>query len=342
MPAPCRPPANKVKSCVVPQPRKPAPHRGIQIAIPKECEWAETRWNGADGNCTDFAVLAAPLAYASTRLQRQTHIIDGMLRGCLRVLLWVPLIPLLAAADDGLPPAATTKVDFARDIAPLFEQRCFMCHGPRQQMSGLRLDQKAAALKGGRSGAVIVPHDSAGSRLIRLVAGVSADKKVMPPMGARLTAAEIGLLRAWIDQGVEWPESVTAVSRPSHWAFQKIARPEPPAVRNRAWPRNAIDDFVLAKLESESIAPSPEAARSTLIRRVSLDLTGLPPSPDEVRDFLGDNRPDAYERAVDRLLDSPHYGENGAATGWISRVTPIPTAMRRTARVPGRGATASG
>ena len=231
------------------------------------------------------------------------------------LLCLLPCFPLIAlAADDGLPPAATTKVDFARDIAPLFEKRCFMCHGPQQQMSGLRLDRKAAALQGGKSGAVIVAHDSAASRLIRLVAGVSADKKVMPPAGPRLSAAEVGLLRAWIDQGVEWPESapVAAVARPSHWAFQKIARPDPPAVRNRAWPRNAIDDFVLAKLESEGIAPSPEASKSTLIRRLSLDLTGLPPSPDEVRDFLSDNRPDAYERLADRLLDSPHYGEKWA------------------------------
>jgi len=224
-------------------------------------------------------------------------------------LLGFPLT--MTAADDGLPPAATGKVDFARDIAPLFEKRCFMCHGPQQQMSGLRLDQKAAALKGGSSGAVIIPGNSAGSRLIRLVAGASSDQKVMPPAGARLSAAEVGLLRGWIDQGVEWPETATTsmLARPSHWAFQKITHPDPPAVRNRAWARNVIDNFILAKLESESIAPSPEASKSTLIRRVSLDLTGLPPTPDEVRAFLADNRPDAYERLVDRLLDSPHYGE---------------------------------
>jgi hypothetical protein len=227
------------------------------------------------------------------------------------LLCMLPCFALLSrAADDGLPPAATTKVDFARDVAPIFEKRCFMCHGPQQQMSGLRLDQKAAALKGGRSGAVIIPRESANSRLIRLVAGVSADKKVMPPGGARLTATEVGLLRGWIDQGAEWTEtSSSAAPRPSHWSFQKITHPDPPAVRNHTWARNAIDNFILAKLESESIAPSPEASKSTLIRRVSLDLTGLPPSPDEVRAFLADNRPDAYEHLVDRLLDSPHYGE---------------------------------
>ncbi|HEX3745647.1 MAG TPA: PSD1 and planctomycete cytochrome C domain-containing protein [Bryobacteraceae bacterium] len=236
-----------------------------------------------------------------------------MLRGCARVLLCLlPCFPLIAAAaDDGLPPAATSKVEYARDIAPLLAGHCYMCHGPQQQMSGLRLDLKADALKGGKSGAVLVPRNSAVSRLIRLVAGVSPDKKVMPPAGARLTAAEIGLLRGWIDQGLEWPDTpvVTAVAKPSHWSFQKIVRPDPPAVQNRAWPRNAIDDFVLAKLESEGIAPSPEASKETLLRRVSLDLTGLPPSPEEVGEFLSDNRPDAYERVVDRLLASPHYGE---------------------------------
>jgi mono/diheme cytochrome c family protein len=222
------------------------------------------------------------------------------------------LVPLLAASGDGLPPPAKTKVDFARDVAPLFEKRCFACHGPGQQMSSLRLDRKDAALKGGRSGRVIVPHDSAGSRLIRLVAGTDADKKVMPPAGARLTAAEVGILRAWIDQGAEWPEGVSVASRPSHWSFQEIARPTPPVVRNPAWARNAIDDFVLAKLESEAIAPSPEAGKRQLIRRLSLDLTGLPPTPEEVRDFLADTHPDAYDRLVDRLLASPHYGEKWA------------------------------
>jgi len=122
-------------------------------------------------------------------------------------------------------------------------------------MSGLRLDQKEAALKGGASGADIQPGNSAGSRLIRLVAGV--DGKAMPPSGTRLTAAEIGVLRAWIDQGLDWPSvRVAAASGSTHWAFQGIRRADPPAVRNRAWVRNPVDNFVLAKLESEGIAPS--------------------------------------------------------------------------------------
>jgi hypothetical protein len=208
-------------------------------------------------------------------------------------------------ADAQLPPSATVKIDFARDIEPLLAKRCLVCHGAQQQMSGLRLDQRDAALKGGDSGPDIVTGKSAESRLIRLVAG--QEKKVMPPVGERLSANEIGLLRAWIDQGVAW-----SVARAPHWSFQKIQRPAVPAVTDRAWPRNEVDNFILARLEREGIAPSPEAGKLTLLRRLSLDLTGLPPTPEEVREYLSDNRPDAYERLVDRLLDSPHYGEKWA------------------------------
>ena len=213
---------------------------------------------------------------------------------------WVPL----RAADVALPPAAKTKIEFARDIEPLLSKRCFSCHGAQQQMSGLRLDQKEAALKGGKAGVDILPGKSAESRLIRLVAGL--DQKFMPPMGAHLTAAEVGVLRAWIDQGLEWS------ARAPHWSFQKIQRPVVPTVRNRTWGRNAVDSFILARLEREGITPAPEAPKATLLRRVSLDLTGLPPTPEQEREFLGDTRPDAYERLVDRLLDSPHYGEKWA------------------------------
>jgi Protein of unknown function (DUF1553)/Protein of unknown function (DUF1549)/Planctomycete cytochrome C len=219
-------------------------------------------------------------------------------------LVWCALLAGLASAQE-LPPPAKSKVDFGRDVAPLFAKRCQMCHGAQQQMSGLRLDQREAALKGGAAGVDIRPGDSANSRLIRLVAGV--DKKVMPPAGAKLTAEEIGVLRAWIDQGAVW-----GVQPAVHWSFQKIQRPPVPAVKNRAWVRNPVDAFILARLEKEGIEPSPEADRLTLLRRVSLDLTGLPPSPEQIREYLADTRDGAYERAVDRLLDSPHYGEKWA------------------------------
>ena len=191
------------------------------------------------------------------------------------------------------------KVDFTRDVEPLFQKRCYLCHGPQQQMSGLRFDQKESADR------VIQPGNSASSRLIQMVSGTQ--KKVMPPIGPRLTAAEIGMLRSWIDEGAPW---AAGGAQPAvHWSFRKIQRPEPPAVGDRAWVRNPIDQFVLAKLDSEGIAPSSEAGKITLIRRASLDLTGLLPTPQEVEAFVHDNRPDAYDRVVDRLLASPHYGE---------------------------------
>ena len=213
---------------------------------------------------------------------------------------------------------AAEPIEFTRDIEPLLRKRCHGCHGQATQMSGLRLDDKASALKGGASGIVIVPGQSGQSRLIRLVAGLE-DKKVMPPGGPRLSPQEIGLLRAWVDQGANWPDAPQAStvasagkSRPAHWSFQPVARPQPPRTRNETWSRNPIDHFVLAKLERDGIEPAPEADRRTLIRRVFFDLIGLPPSPAEVDAFLRDNRPDAYERLVDQLLESPHYGERWA------------------------------
>ncbi len=221
-----------------------------------------------------------------------------------------------------LPPEAKMRVDFARDIEPILKGRCIVCHGSQQQMGGLRLDRRADALRGGNSGPVITAGDSAASRLIRLVAGLEKGL-VMPPAGKRLSAQEVGLLRAWIDQGANWPvrEQTSGIAGergkdepgvPKHWAFQPVKRPEAPAVGNRNWVRNPIDNFILARLEAEGIEPSPEAGRVTLIRRLSFDLIGLPPTPKEVAEFLADNRPDAYERLVDRLLDSPHYGEKWA------------------------------
>ena len=223
----------------------------------------------------------------------------------------------LVASDGALPPAASHPVDFTAEIQPLFRERCTMCHGAQQQLSGLRLDRKADALRGGYSGAVIVPRASSDSKLIQLVAGMH-EEIVMPPIGERLTAEQVGVLRAWIDQGAPWPEQgpaaeVEQARRPSaHWAFQPISRPEPPAVGRTAWVRNEIDKFVLAKLEAKGLAPSPEADKVTLIRRLSLDLIGLPPTPAEVETFVQDQRPRAYEALVDRLMESPHYGERWA------------------------------
>lgn len=236
------------------------------------------------------------------------------MRSALSLTLGGVVSVALAIAQNQLPPKPA--IDFNVDIAPVFQQRCLSCHGAAQQMNGLRLDQKAAALAGGYSGPVIKPGNSTESKLIQLVSG--ATKIVMPPTGPRLTSEQIQLLRTWIDQGAPWPEGAPMAKpqmsavKGAHWAFQPPRRPKLPSVRKRDWIRNPVDHFVLARLESEGLTPSPEAARRTLIRRLSLDLIGLPPTPEQVADFLSDNRPDAYERLVDGLLASPHWGEKWA------------------------------
>src|SRR5579872_3449059 len=205
------------------------------------------------------------------------------------------------------PDVASAKVDFLKQIQPILESSCYTCHGPKMQMAGLRLDEKSAALSGGQSGAVIVPGKSADSPLYRRVAGLG-DQPRMPMGGKPLESPQIALIRAWIDQGAEWPDSATkeVAQVPKHWAYIPPKRPPLPKVVNASWPKNAIDSFLLARLEKEKLTPSPEADRVTLLRRLSLDLTGLPPSVEEVDAFVKDQRHDAYEKQVDRLLNSPH------------------------------------
>jgi hypothetical protein len=220
--------------------------------------------------------------------------------------------PAGAVAPDGaasLPPPAERRIDFRNEIQPILEAKCYACHGPSKQKSDLRLDRRAAALRGGAEGPDIVPGNSAGSPLVERIAGIDPDA-VMPPEGQPLTAEQVGILRAWIDQGAHWPEDDAAPDRArSHWGFRAPRRPALPRVADSAWARNPIDRFVLARLEAEGLKPSPEADRTTLVRRLSLDLVGLPPTIDEVDAFLADGRADACERLVDRLLASPHHGE---------------------------------
>ena len=217
---------------------------------------------------------------------------------------------LSAAVDvSKLPPPAARTVDFARDIQPVLEGSCWSCHGPKKQESGFRLDGRAAALKGGDHGAVILPGRSAESLLIHAVAGLDEDLK-MPKKGERLTAEQVGLLRAWIDQGARMPDELaTGKDLAQHWAFKAPVKPTLPKVKDSKWSRNEIDRFILARLEQEKLAPSPEADRVTWLRRLSLDLTGLPPTPAEVDAFVADKTRDAEAKQVERLLASPHYGE---------------------------------
>ncbi|MEO1997120.1 MAG: PSD1 and planctomycete cytochrome C domain-containing protein, partial [Planctomycetaceae bacterium] len=201
------------------------------------------------------------------------------------------------------------SVDYDRDIRPILTTRCLSCHGSRKQDGGLRLDVRKRALAGGDHGAVIVVGDAQSSALIRRVTSKQPDVR-MPAKGQPLTASQIGLLRRWIDQGATGlPKPTRASSAERHWAFQPIRSSKLPPVTDGDWPRNSIDQFVLSHLNERNIVPSPAASRATLIRRVYLDLIGLPPAWSRVLQFVSDPRPDAYERLVDELLASPRYGE---------------------------------
>jgi mono/diheme cytochrome c family protein len=221
----------------------------------------------------------------------------------------LPLGAVLAADIDlsKLPPPADRRIDFLQDVRPLFAAHCYTCHGPEKQKSNYRLDLKSHATKGGDIGRPIIPGDSAHSPLIQYVAGAHSEIS-MPPKGERLTRDQVAMLRAWIDQGAIWPpdaDNIKVADKSDWWSLKPIVKPAIPASTSG----NPIDGFILAKLEELHLKPSPEADRRTLIRRVTFDLTGLPPAPDEVESFLHDDDPRAYELLVDRLLASPHFGE---------------------------------
>ncbi|HEV2424278.1 MAG TPA: DUF1553 domain-containing protein [Terriglobia bacterium] len=234
---------------------------------------------------------------------------SGSLRLCLLVavgtgLLLGPRRALVAAGS----PART--IDFDREVRPILADKCFACHGPdeKQRMANLRLDVTEGLFADRGGYRIITPGDSAHSKLYLKIS--SSDPAFrMPPVFANrtLTAEQIETIKAWIDQGAKWER---------HWAWIAPRRPPVPEVQDKRWPRNPIDNFVLARLEREGLKPSPEADRATLLRRVSFDLTGLPPTPADLDSFLADKSPDAYEKHVDRLLASPHYGER-MAMPWL-------------------------
>jgi hypothetical protein len=218
------------------------------------------------------------------------------------------LTVLLIAAPWG---RAQSAPEFNRDVRPILADKCFLCHGPDAKSKNipLRLDQEAAAKADlGQGRRAIVPGDPASSVMVQRISAASPAQR-MPPSHSGLTLSpnEIATLRQWIAAGAKWEK---------HWSFLPPRRAPVPEVRSKAWPRNAIDNFILARLEREGISPSPGAARQTLIRRVTLDLTGLPPTPQEVDAFLADRSPQAYGKLVDRLLASPRYGERMAAR-WL-------------------------
>ena len=211
-----------------------------------------------------------------------------------------------ASAQSG----SAKPVDFNREIRPILSDFCFTCHGPdeKSRQTTLRLDSKENVFAERNGYRIVVPGDSAASRLYQKIS--SKDQALrMPPVwsGRSLTPKQIESVRLWIDQGAKWQ---------SHWAFDPPKRPELPKIQDKTWPKNAIDNFTLARLEAAGLKPSPAADKATLLRRVSLDLTGLPPTPAEVDAFVADRSPGAYEKRVDELLKSPHYGER-MAIQWL-------------------------
>ena len=208
-----------------------------------------------------------------------------------------------SGSDADKPSSTSAKIDFTRDIRPILSENCFRCHGPDTEAreADLRLDVRSAAFADLDGHRAIVPGHPGKSELFRRISTADADER-MPPADSKkkLTARQIETLRRWIKQGAPWAK---------HWAFIAPRRPKLPPVKNTKWVRNPIDAFVLARMETQGLAPSPPVDRVTLLRRLSLDLIGLPPTIEEVDAFLKDKRPGAYTRQVDRLLKSPHYGE---------------------------------
>jgi hypothetical protein len=237
---------------------------------------------------------------------------------CIDSLAAVILTAATVQAEVNTPsvPQAQAIEFFENQVRPILVENCFSCHGDKKQKAGLRLDSRAALLKGSETGPVVVLGNPAQSALIRAVRQ-DGDVK-MPPKG-KLPAEAIDALTAWVKLGAPWPETPKksqvngedriALARKSHWAFRPVRKPAVPVVQDQTWPLTPVDRFILAKLEQKGLRPAKPADRRTLIRRATLDLLGLPPTPEEVADFESDRSPDAFAKVIDRLLASPHYGE---------------------------------
>jgi mono/diheme cytochrome c family protein len=228
---------------------------------------------------------------------------------------WFVSLASPAAAQTG------TADFFEKSVRPVLVNHCLECHGPQKQKAGLRLDSRAALLSGGESGPALVPGKPGESLLIKALH--YKDEPRMPPKG-QLAADHIAALTTWVQQGAPWPQTTAEIRPPTKtgfhvtpqdrafWAFQPIANPPVPEVKDQAWPKTPVDRFVLAKLEANKLRPVAAADRRSLIRRASFDLVGLPPTPEEVEAFVNDQAPDAFARVIERLLASPHYGERWA------------------------------
>jgi len=221
---------------------------------------------------------------------------------------WATFLPLIASMAllpmcQTLLAADTPTVDFGRQIQPILAKRCYSCHGPDTAEGGLRLDHRETALGKLDSGeTAVIPGDTAKSELLRRIMSQDHSEQ-MPPEGARLSEGQVNLIKKWIEEGAKWED---------HWAFVALKDHAVPSVKRAEWVKNPIDAFVLAKLEANGLEPAVATDKRALLRRVTYDLTGLPPTFQEVQDFLADSSPEAYEKVVDRLLKSPHFGERWA------------------------------
>lgn len=240
-------------------------------------------------------------------------------------LLWLlPCFETVAPAQDDV------TIDFIRDVRPILERRCYECHSGDQPSSSFRLDHKASAFSGGELfGKSIVPSDSKSSLLIEFISNPSPETR-MPPEGEMLSSVEVETLKQWIDAGAIWPDGIDEakpVDPRQHWSFQPLRTFENPELADTTvsdqddsgWPRSMLDGFILQRLVEAGLKPNPDASRRDWLRRVTMDLTGLPPSFEEIREFENSPDSDAYEQVVDRLLASPRYGER-AAQHWLDVV----------------------
>jgi hypothetical protein len=256
----------------------------------------------------------------------------------------------LDAADQSarLPPALARTIDFRREVYPLLAKRCFACHQGEETASGSRLDNYDHLIGAAGQRPLVVPGKSGASTLVHLIAGL-VEGKEMPQEGPPLTNEEIGLLRAWIDQGAAWDFGLLPRIKPippeRHWAFQVVVRPEIPTVADAAWIRNPIDRFIAARQAALGVKPVEEAAPHTLVRRLWLDLLGLPPPPEEVNRFAHSSTRDsqsALELSVERLLASRIMASAGPVIGWMWPAGPRRKATKATIRAISPGAIGTG
>jgi hypothetical protein len=245
--------------------------------------------------------------YRNVQFQEDCRVVLLQFSSSRKLLCWAVSIASLATASTSL-----AAPDYQRDIKPILRDRCYSCHSRLKQKSDLRLDAGALVLKGGKHGAVVVPGKAGASPLIEKITATAEDER-MPPEGKPLTPEQVTLLKEWIAAGAQFPKDEIIPPTPAeHWAFQPVRRPAVPAVKDKSWPRNSIDQFILAKLEANGWQPARPAEPRALLRRAHLDLTGLPPTLAEQDAFLKDASPAALDKVIDQLLARPAYGERWA------------------------------